>query len=312
MIEIFYQHGERQVHIRSLEYLIALELEKHFARAAARCNVSQPTLSTALTTLEQQLGKRLVERGRTFVGLTRDGEAVLPWARQMIAAYRNLTAAAGSDSAHVGELRLGCIPAAMPVTGSLTDALLRAHPALKISYRAMNSAAILRGIGSFELDAGISYLDHEPLPHTVSVPLYSEQFLFLAAEERLEGVTNIPLAEALAHRLCLLPPDMQNRRILDEQLARLGHPVDAVVTAESYEALIAMVVAGHCATFLPDSYQMLLPRTVRAVPIAPAMPRTQVGILVADHQTLTAAGMAAFAAGRQLVLPPSFQRVDRR
>ena len=72
--------------IRTLRYLLALERERHFARAAQACHVSQPTLSAGLVALEEQLGRRLVDRDRRFIGFTAEGRAVLPWARQVVAA----------------------------------------------------------------------------------------------------------------------------------------------------------------------------------------------------------------------------------
>ena len=68
---------------RLVEYFLALEREGHFARAAALCHVSQPTLSAGIATLETQLGKRLIRRDRKYAGLTPEGEAILPWARQL-------------------------------------------------------------------------------------------------------------------------------------------------------------------------------------------------------------------------------------
>lgn len=71
--------------MRLLEYFVALAREGHFARAAAACNVTQPTLSAGIVALEEQLGKRLVERDRRYIGLTEEGRAALPWAQQAIA-----------------------------------------------------------------------------------------------------------------------------------------------------------------------------------------------------------------------------------
>ena len=71
--------------IRQLVYLDALAREKHFRRAAEACHVSQPTLSAAIVQLEEELGVLIVERGRRFQGLTREGEVVLAHARRGLA-----------------------------------------------------------------------------------------------------------------------------------------------------------------------------------------------------------------------------------
>jgi DNA-binding transcriptional LysR family regulator len=76
--------------IRQLDYLVTLARDRHFARAAEACNVSQPALSGAIRHLEEELGVNIVERGQRFVGFTEDGERILGWARQAIAAWDGL------------------------------------------------------------------------------------------------------------------------------------------------------------------------------------------------------------------------------
>ena len=71
--------------IRQLAYLVALARERHFGRAAAACNVTQPTLSAGIRHLENELGVPLVERSQRFQGLTAEGERVLTWAQRIIA-----------------------------------------------------------------------------------------------------------------------------------------------------------------------------------------------------------------------------------
>src|SRR5579862_3974196 len=71
--------------LRQLEYLVALAREKHFGRAAAACNVSQPTLSAAIRQLEEDLGAPIVERGHKFHGLTSQGRVALDHAHRILA-----------------------------------------------------------------------------------------------------------------------------------------------------------------------------------------------------------------------------------
>jgi DNA-binding transcriptional LysR family regulator len=66
--------------VRYLEYIVALAKERHFARAASACNVTQPTLSAGIKQLEESFGVLIVERRQRFVGLTPEGELVLAWA----------------------------------------------------------------------------------------------------------------------------------------------------------------------------------------------------------------------------------------
>ena len=73
--------------LRHLSYFVTLAREKHFARAAEACHISQPTLSAAIRKLEDDLQVRLVLRGHRFLGLTAEGERVLTWAQQILNDY---------------------------------------------------------------------------------------------------------------------------------------------------------------------------------------------------------------------------------
>jgi DNA-binding transcriptional LysR family regulator len=107
--------------IRHLAYFVTLAREKHFARAAELCNVAQPTFSAAIHKLEEDLGFQLVIRNNRFAGLTSEGEMVLSWGRQILKDYDNLRDELGVlHRGLTGTLRLGVIPAAMPVVSLLS------------------------------------------------------------------------------------------------------------------------------------------------------------------------------------------------
>ncbi|MEM8742254.1 MAG: LysR family transcriptional regulator, partial [Pseudomonadota bacterium] len=76
--------------IRQLQYLVALGRARHFTRAAAACNVTQPTLSGRIRQLEQELGVPIVKRGQRFQGFTEEGERVLIWANRIVEAKDKL------------------------------------------------------------------------------------------------------------------------------------------------------------------------------------------------------------------------------
>lgn len=288
--------------IRLLEYLVALDRERHFGRAAESCHVSQPTLSAGLAALEEQLGKRLVERDRRFIGLTPEGEAVLPWAQQIVAGFHGLTSAAHSLRGPLkGILRLGVIPAAIPITAALAETLARLHPALELSIRSLTSREIERQLAAYELDAGLTYIDHEPPANVVSVPLYSERAMFVVARaSALAGMASIDWAEALAQPLCLLHQEMQNRRILDAQIASLGLEVRPQATADSYVTLLSMARSGAFATIMPDSYAGMMPDWARMIPFDPPALHSRIGLIVADRTPLSPLAIAALTMAEHL------------
>ena len=107
--------------IRHLQYLSVLARERHFARAAAACNVTQSTLSAGIKQLEESLGVLIVERGHRFIGLTEEGERVLAWAQRALADYSGLQQELSEmREGMIGRLRIGAIPVTLPIVPLLT------------------------------------------------------------------------------------------------------------------------------------------------------------------------------------------------
>src|SRR3546814_19284398 len=113
-----------------LAYCVTLDKERHFARAADACHITQPTLSAATRKLEEDLGVPLVARGHPFTGVPSAGENLLAWPRQTLTDYQTLI----NDTACprpglAGELRFGVIPDARPAVWFITEVLCDATPA---------------------------------------------------------------------------------------------------------------------------------------------------------------------------------------
>lgn len=293
--------------LRLLRYFTTLAREGHFARAAEACGVTQPTLSAGIVALEEQFGHRLVQRDRRYIGLTAEGEAMLPWAQQLVAIFEGMAHAMDAmDGTVHGEFRLGVIPAALPVVGHVARALLDRHPALSLSVRSLTSREIEHGLGAFELDAGITYLDHEPPADMLTAPLYAERYIFVARTGGVhDGRASVGWAEAAKTDLCLLHQGMQNRRILDTRLAERGLAIRPRATADSYVALLAMVEAGGFATIMPDSYAALLSGLAWAkiLPFDDPAPASRIGLIVPRRTPIGPLAGAALAVARTISLP---------
>lgn len=300
---------------RLIRYFLALEREGHFGRAAQRCNVSQPTLSSGIAALEAQLGKRLVIRDRVFTGLTAEGLSILPWARQLIAAAEGLAQAAETANGPLqGEIRIGSIPAAMPAVGVLVEALIAAHPAINVSVRALTSRQIERALAEYDLDAGLTYLDFEPPTHALSVPLYVEKYMLVThADSAFDPARPVAWEEIARLPLCLLHQGMQNRRILDGRLAARGMAVRPVVTADSYVALFSMVRQGRLSSVIPDSHAALLSPLdwVKVIPIADEGEGARIGLIVSDRGPLGRLSEAVLAICRTIDLSGALARAER-
>lgn len=293
---------------RLVEYFLAIEREGHFARAAQACNVTQPTLSAGIAKLEEQLGKRLIVRDRRYSGLTEEGRAILPWARQLVAAADAIGQVTDVVQGPLkGELRLGAIPAAMPAIGFLVEAMLVRYPGLNVSVRALTSRQIEHALAAFELDGGLTYLDFEPPAHTLAVPLYVEQYLLISATGAREPPPVSRLADLADMPLCLLHQGMQNRRILDARLAEHGVALRPVVTADSYVALLALVRQGRLCSIIPDSHAALMDGLAWAqTRTLPDIAGSRIGVIVSDRAPMAPLAQAVLAVARDLVIPPKF------
>src|SRR5262245_32500385 len=103
--------------IDKLECMIALAREQHFGRAADACNVSQPTLSASIKSLEDTFGLLLVNRGSRFQGFTPEGERVLEWARRIVGDTRAMRQDIDAlKRGLVGDIRIAAIPTALAMT----------------------------------------------------------------------------------------------------------------------------------------------------------------------------------------------------
>jgi DNA-binding transcriptional LysR family regulator len=270
--------------IDKLEMYLALAKAQHFGKAAEECGVTQPTLSAAIKQLEEQLGVMLVWRGSRFRGLTPEGQRVLEWARQIVADTRAMKEEMRAvHRGLTGNIRLAVIPTALTAVSELTTRFTRQHPNVRFSILSRSSAQILEMLEDMEADAGVSYLDNEPLGRVLTEPLYSERFVYVTS--RRDVPDQIRWSEIGAEPLCLLTPDMQNRRIITQHLEEAGVEVAPGIEANTITVLISHVLTGQWATILPIKAAEihLSGGGLRAVPIVAPDARHRVG-LIAPHR----------------------------
>jgi DNA-binding transcriptional LysR family regulator len=290
--------------IDKLEMFIALANERHFGRAAEVCGVTQPTLSSAIRQLEDQLGVQLVFRGSRFQGLTPEGVRVLDWARRIVSDMRALKAEMKVvRSGLSGNVRIGVIPTALPMVAELTAPFILRNPNVRVSILSRTSGEILAEIESLELDAGITYLDNEPLGRVAQVPLYTEFYRLLCAPGTpLASRDKVTWAEVAEQPLCLLTADMQNRRIVNQHLAETGASVVPQVESNSTIALIAHVMTGRWASVVPTKLARLaLAGGLVAVPIVEPEAEHLVGLVTARRDPLTPVLAALLAEAERLI-----------
>lgn len=246
--------------IDKLEMFIALAKEGHFGRAAERLNIAQPTLSAGIKQLEAQLGVQLVHRGSRFGGLTPEGQTALIWAKRIVDDARQLRDRMKlSQQGLSGEVRLAVIPTAQTWAGRLCSSFAQRHPNVRFTILSRNSREILQMLEDFEADAGISYLENEPLGRVDTAELYQEKYILVCARRSpFAAKAKINWSELEGQNLALLTPDMQNRRIINQLFAQNGVTPKTSIESNSIIALVSSVASGHCMTVLPKDVASFL------------------------------------------------------
>lgn len=290
--------------IDKLEFLLALAQERHFGRAAETCGVSQPTLSAGIKQLEDTLGVLLVQRGSRFKSFTPEGERVLDWARRIVSDSRALRQEINSlKHGLAGHLKIAAIPTALATIADITTPYREKHPNVRFTILSRNSTEILGLLENLEIDAGITYLDNEPLGRVTTVPFYEERYrLITSSDGALGDRESVTWAEVGSVPLCLLTPDMQNRRIIDGLLAAAGARVTPPLESNSVIVLFSHVRTGRWASVLPERLASMLGvgGRVRSIPIVEPEVAHKVGLVVPHREPMTPLALALVAEVRKI------------
>jgi len=290
--------------IDKLEFILALAREKHFGHAAEACGVTQPTLSAGVKQLEEQMGVLLVNRGSRFQGFTPEGQRVLEWARRIVGDSRTMREEINSLRHGLsGRLRLAAIPTALAMVAALTTPYREKHPNVQFTIYSRTSIEVLELLDNLEIDAGITYVENEPLGRVNTVPLYREHYrLLTAADAPLGNRDQVSWAEIAQVPLCLLTPDMQNRRIIDRLLKSAGGESRPTLESDSMILLYSHVRTGRWASVMPAKIAdtLGLTDTIRAIPISEPEAVQTIGLVVPAREPMTPITAALVAEARRV------------
>lgn len=270
---------------RQLEYFVAVAREKHFARAAEACFVSQPALSIAIAKLERELNVTLINRGHTYEGLTPEGERLVVWAKRILAEHDAFKAeVAVMQSGITGTLRLGTGPTVSTTTGLPVAAFCAMHPLARVKVCSrLSSAELVRQLRDFELDAAIAHFGPDDREGLELLPLYEEQYVLLVSGEHLvPAKPTITWAEAAQLPLALLTPDMRFRQFIDDAFESCGAVATPQVETDSVASLCAHVATGAWASVVPHTWLNAMPMAggTRAVRLVEPDARAQISVAI--------------------------------
>ena len=239
--------------LQDLRYLVALVDHGHFGRAAEACHVSQPTLSTQIKKLEEQLGATLFERTHRSVRVTAVGEEVVGRARQILADVELIIGVGRRMSGPLaGAFSLGVIPTLGPyLLPWLLPALKEDYPELRLAVREDLTAHLLERLVSHRLDAALVALSVSD-DRLETLPLFDEPFWFAEPKSRKPGNAEVMKEDDLrGQRLLLLT---EGHCLRDQALAICGttdRDAEGDFRATSLATIRQLVATGMGSTLLP-------------------------------------------------------------
>jgi DNA-binding transcriptional LysR family regulator len=215
---------------------------------------------------------------------------VLEWARRIVGDTRSMRDEVNSlRHGLTGSLRIAAIPTALAMVASLTTPYRERHPNVRFTIYSRNSIEVLELLENLEIDAGITYVENEPLGRVNTVPLYPESYrLLTSAEAPLGNRDSVTWAEVAQVPLCLLTPDMQNRRIIDRLIKSAGGESRPTLESDSMILLFSHVRTGRWASVMPAKLAetLGLTDTIRAIPITDPEAVQTIGLVVPSREPM--------------------------
>ena len=268
------------MNLQDLRYLAAVAKHRHFGRAAESCNVSQPTLSSQIRKLEEELGVTLLERTNKRVEMTPVGSRVLVHAQRALAEAGQMEAVAlTARDPLVGPLKLGVIPTLAPYLMPLILKPLRQeYPGLALELWEDQTRSLIDGLRNHRLDAALLATDAEA-PEITELVLFREPLLAALPLDHPLAAEKSVTEEALAGELLVLADGhCLAGQILTACGAKNHSPrsgLQSTMQAATLETLVNLVAAGYGATLIPAlAAESLLQRGITVRPLTGHSSRT--------------------------------------
>ncbi|MBC3185403.1 LysR family transcriptional regulator [Corynebacterium sp. zg-331] len=252
-------HKEYRPTLAQLRTFVTIADNKHFGTAAAKLNISQPSLSQALSALENGIGVQLIERSTRRVIVTPIGERLLPYAKAALDATDIFVAhSRGSYGQLAGPLSLGVIPTIAPyLLPALLPLLQQEYPELEPRIVEDRTTHLLAMLRDGRIDAALLALPSEA-SGLIDLPLYQEEFVVVVpASHHLAGRDDLTLQSLEELQLLLL----NDGHCLHDQIVNLCRRADlnpseaasAVTQASSLTTIAQLVAGGLGSTLIPLS-----------------------------------------------------------
>lgn len=241
--------------LQQLEYVVAVNRLRQFAKAAAYCGVTQPTLSAMIQKLEAELGVRLFDRTAGRVIPTAIGEAVAERAEKTLAMARGIRDLVANEKQKVsGRFRLGILPTIAPyLLPRFLPQLCATHPEMELRVVEMKTSDICRTVRQGDLDAAI-LVRLDGMEEFSLQTLFYEQFMaYVSRTDKLFTHERIRTSDLNDEYLWLL----DEGHCFRDQLVKFCHLKAAQSSQNTYslgsiETFMRMVEGGKGITFIPQ------------------------------------------------------------
>ena len=233
--------------IQQLEYILAVDQFRHFARAAEYCRVTQPTLSAMIQKLEEELGVKLFDRTVQPVCPTAIGEKIIDQARVILAQTAQVKEIISEEKQSLaGVFRLGVLPTIAPyLLPRFFPQLMEKHPELDIRVTEMKTQDIQQALHAGELDAAIIASKLEDTFLKEETLFYETFFGYVSCKEPLFKHEMIRTSDITGERLWLL----DEGHCFRDQLVKVNQ---MAYHLGSMETFMRMVESGKGITFIPE------------------------------------------------------------
>ncbi len=178
--------------LQQLEYVLALDTYRHYVTAAEKCFVTQPTITTQVKKLEEEIGIQIFNRSKTPLEPTPQGQVIIDKAKSILIEVKQLKEMVNSERESItGEFRIGVIPTISPyLIPPLAGHFSEKYPETTLNIEELKSDRIIDALNKNQLDIGILVT---PLNESFlrEIPLYNEPFLYYGTKEEVSSIKQI-------------------------------------------------------------------------------------------------------------------------
>lgn len=267
---------------------MALYKTRHFVKAAEQCGVTQPTLSTMIQKLEDELDVKIFDRRKQPVAITPVGKLVIEQGWKVLQRARRLREVVAEEQhSLVGTFNIGILPTIAPyLIPRFFPQLMNEYPEMDVRIVEMKTHEIKRALLNGNIDAGI--LANLPDMETYdSMTLFYEQFFaYVAADDKLSQRDSVRVTDLTGEYLWLL----DEGHCFRDQLVKFCHLKAADASKKAYslgsiETFMRMVESGKGVTFIPELalYQLNESQKHLVRPFAIPVPTREIVMLTAKN-----------------------------